>query len=146
LNGQERVLSDATVYKGIVFFSTYTPPSGENLCGATGSGTLYGVAMMSVSIAGQAYAPGMGVFSNLGQRTIDLGMGIPSAPVISQKPIGAAGAGNSTPDVFIAVSGGAGKPTEVKSSSQIQPLSSALAGSGPSTFIIHWKDRRVQPY
>ena len=146
LNGQERVLSDATVYRGIVFFSTYTPPSGGNLCGATGSGALYGVAMMSVSIVGKVYDPGMGVFSNFGQRRIDLALGIPSAPVVSQKPIGGTGVGNSTPDVFVALSGGAGKPTEVESSSQIPALSAALAGSGPSTFIIHWKDLRVQPY
>jgi type IV pilus assembly protein PilY1 len=63
LTGQERVLSDATVFRGIVFFTSYTPPAGEFLCGATGTGALYGIAMMEVAINESLYAPGEGVFS-----------------------------------------------------------------------------------
>jgi type IV pilus assembly protein PilY1 len=147
LDGQERVLSDSTVYKGIVLFTTYTPPAGANLCGATGRAALYGIAMMPVSIMGEIYEPGKGVFSQAGQRRIDLGTGIPSAPVVSQKPLDGSGRGG-TPDVFVGVSGGSGAPTETLSSANpnMGPVANALTGSGPSPQIIHWRDRRVQPY
>jgi type IV pilus assembly protein PilY1 len=147
LDGQERVLSDSTVYKGIVFFTSYTPPGGANLCGATGRAALYGIAMMPVSIQGEIYEPGKGVFSQDGQKRIDLGTGIPSAPVVSQKPLDGSGKGG-TPDVFVGVSGGAGAPTETLSSANpsMEAVAKALFGSGPSSHIIHWRDRRVQPY
>ena len=147
LNPEERVLSDSTIYKGIVFFTTYTPPSGQNLCGATGRGALYGIAMMPVAIQGQTYEPGKGVFSPAGQRRIDLGTGIPSAPVVSQKPLDGSGRGG-TPDVFVSMSGGSGSATEILSSGSpgMGAVATALAGSGPSPHIIHWRDRRVQPY
>ncbi len=143
LTGQESVLSDATVYKGIVFFTGYTPSASP--CGAAGTGTLYGIAMMPVVIQGRSYSGGMSVFSG---PNIPLGSGIPSAPVISQKPIEGTRSEGNTPDVYVAVSGGAGSETTVQSTSrpQLKELSDVLAGSGPSTFIIHWKDRRVQPY
>jgi Tfp pilus tip-associated adhesin PilY1 len=147
LDGQERVLSDSTVYKGIVFFTSYTPPGGTNLCGATGRAAIYGIAMMPVSIMGHIYDPGKGVFSELGQRKIDLGAGIPSAPVVSQKPLDGSQKGG-TPDVFVGVSGGAGTATETLSSANpnMGAVANALTGSGPSSQIIHWRDRRVQPY
>ena len=126
----------------MVFFTSYTPPpTVANSCGAAGTGTLYGIAMMPVVIQGKNYDVGMNVFSR-----IDLGTGIPSAPVISLKPIGGTGTGSRDPDVYVVVSGGAGSAATIQSSSGLPPLSNALAGSGPSTFIIHWKDRRVQPY
>jgi type IV pilus assembly protein PilY1 len=148
LNGQERVLSDAAVFKGIVFFTSYTPPvSQENMCGATGVGALYGIAMLSLDIGGTPFFPGQGVFSSAGQRKVDLGTGIPSAPVVSQKPIDS-GQGGGSPDVYLAVSGGAGLGTEIRTSggSGLPGVTAALAGSSPSAQIIHWRDRRVQPY
>ena len=148
LDGQERVLSEAAVFKGIVFFTTYTPPSNqENLCGATGRGALYGRAMLPLSIGGTPFSPGQGVFSVAGQRKIDLGVGIPSMTVVSQKPIDSSQKGGS-PDVYLAISGGAGWGTEIKTSASpgMATLAAALAGSSPSSHIIHWRDRRVQPY
>jgi type IV pilus assembly protein PilY1 len=145
LAGQERILADAAVYRGMVFFTSYSPPTGGNLCGATGSGSLYGISMMPVVIAGQVYDPGKGVFSEAGQRKVNLGAGIPSSPVFSQKPIGSTGStGESTPDVYVAVSGAAGVGTSIQSSSQLSQVSTALAGFGPSADIIHWKDLRMQ--
>jgi type IV pilus assembly protein PilY1 len=144
LSGQERVLSDATVFRGIVFFTSYTPPSSEDVCGAPGSAALYGMAMMPISIGEGTYSPGMGVFSEAGQRRIELGAGIPSAPVISLKPVEVRG---GAPDVYVTVSGGGGSPAEIKSSSDPDKsvLRDAMAGSGPTTSIIHWRDLRVQP-
>jgi type IV pilus assembly protein PilY1 len=148
LNGQERVLSDAAVFKGIVFFTSYTPPvNQENMCGATGVGALYGIAMLPLDIGGTPFFPGQGVFSLAGQKKVDLGTGIPSAPVVSQKPIDS-GQGGGSPDVYLAVSGGAGLGTEIRTSggSGLPGVTAALAGSSPSAQIIHWRDRRVQPY
>jgi type IV pilus assembly protein PilY1 len=145
LSGQERVLSDAAVFKGIVLFTSYTPPANqENMCGATGVGALYGIAMLPLEIGGMHYFPGQGILN--GQRKIDLGPGIPSAPVVSQKPIDS-GQKGGTPDVYLAVSGGAGLGTQIRTSaSGMAGVAAALAGSSPSSHIIHWRDRRVQPY
>jgi type IV pilus assembly protein PilY1 len=147
LDGQERVISDAAVFKGIVFFTSYTPPAGEtNMCGATGRSALYGVAMLSLYIGGTPFLPGQGIFSAAGQRKIDLGTGVASAPVVSQKPIDSAQKGGN-PDVFVAISGGAGLGTEIQTSATgLAGVAAALAGSSPSSYIIHWRDRRVQPY
>jgi type IV pilus assembly protein PilY1 len=148
LNGQERVLSDAAVFKGIVFFTSYTPPvSQENMCGATGVGALYGIAMLPLDLGGTPFFPGQGVFSLAGQKKVDLGPGIPSAPVVSQKPFDSGLQGGS-PDVYLAVSGGAGLGTQIRTSggSGLPGVAAALAGSSPSAQIIHWRDRRVQPY
>ncbi|MCX5917296.1 MAG: PilC/PilY family type IV pilus protein, partial [Deltaproteobacteria bacterium] len=145
LDGQERVLSDATVFKGVIFFTSYTPPANqENMCGAVGSGALYGLAMLTSNIGGTPFLPGEGVLN--GQRKISLGTGVPSAPVVSLKPIDSAQKGGNA-DVFVAISGGAGLGTEIKTSATDMPaVAAALAGSSPSSYIIHWRDRRVQPY
>ena len=147
LSGQERVLSDAAVFKGIVLFTSYTPPANqENMCGATGVGALYGIAMLPLEIGGTPFSPGQGIFSPAGLRKIDLGAGIPSAPVVSQKPIDS-GQKGGTPDVYLAVSGGAGLGTQIRTSATgMAGVAAALAGSSPSSHIIHWRDRRVQPY
>jgi type IV pilus assembly protein PilY1 len=144
-SGQERVLADATVFRGIVFFTSYSPPAGENLCGTPGGGALYGMAMMPIAIGGETYEPGKGVFSEAGLRKIDLGVGVPSAPIISLKPLDVQGGAGRTPDVYVTVSGGGGIPAEIKSSSGIAPLRDAMAGSEPIPSIIHWRDLRVQP-
>jgi len=144
-SGQERVLSDATGFGGIVFFTSYSP-STENLCGTAGSAALYGIAMMTISIGGETYDPGKGIFQsgeNFGRKSPSLGTGIPSAPVISLKPLEVEG---GVPDVYVTVSGGSGRPAETKSSSGIsEDISRSLAGFGPTTSIIHWRDLRVQP-
>jgi type IV pilus assembly protein PilY1 len=142
LSGQERVLSDATVFNGIIFFTSYTPPSTEDLCGATGIGALYGIAMMPISIGEGTYDPGKGVFSVAGQRRIELGVGIPSAPIFSLKPVEVKG---GAPDVYVTLSGGGGTGAEIKSSAGISGLRDAIAESGPTASIIHWRDLRVQP-
>jgi type IV pilus assembly protein PilY1 len=146
LSGQERVLSDATVFGGIVFFTSYAP-STENMCGATGSAALYGMAMMPISIGGEIYDPGKGVFQTIeyfGRKGPSLGTGVASAPIISLKPPKST---ERRPDFYVTVSGGAGTSAEVvhASSTFSEGLSSALAAAGPAASIIHWRDLRVQP-
>ena len=147
LTGQERVLADAAVYAGMVFFTSYTPPTGQNICGAVGDAALYGIAMMPVSVGGAKYDPGKGVFSRDGLRKVGLGKGVASAPVISLKPIGGANgstAENNTADLFVAVSGGGAAAAQIQTGSQIPEVAQALAGHVPSASVLHWKDRRVQ--
>jgi type IV pilus assembly protein PilY1 len=146
LTGQERVLADATVFGGMVFFTTYTPPSGTSICGAVGDAALYGVAMMPVSIGGVRYDPGKGVFSQAGLRKVGLGKGVASTPVVSLKPLGGSSSSttSSNPDLFITVSGGAGTLAQVQSGSQIPEVANVLSGAGPSATVLHWKDLRVQ--
>ncbi len=145
LSGQERVLSDATVFGGIALFTSYTP-STENPCEATGSAALYGIAMMPISIGEGTYAPGEGVFSwSANPRKVPLGTGIPSAPIISLKPVEVKG---GVPDFYVTVSGGGGTSAEIKSGADIfpqEPEQNPLAGSSPIPSIIHWRDLRVQP-
>jgi hypothetical protein len=130
----------------MVFFTSYTPPTGENLCGAVGDAALYGIAMMPVSIGGAKYDPGKGVFSQAGLRKVGLGKGVASTPVISLKPIGGASSStdSNTPDLFVAVSGGGATAAQIQTGSQIPEVAHALAGNGPAASILHWKDRRVQ--
>jgi type IV pilus assembly protein PilY1 len=144
LSGQERVLSDAAVFGGIALFTSYTP-STENPCGATGSAALYGIAMMPIAIGEGTYDPGEGVFSwSLNPRKVPLGTGVPSAPIISLKPVQVKG---GVPDVYITVSGGGGTSADIKSSADIIPAEqiNPLKGSEPIPSIIHWRDLRVQP-
>ena len=145
LTGQERVPADATVYRGMVFFTTYTPPSGSNLCGAVGDAALYGIAMMPVSFSGDKYDPGKGVFSQAGLRKVGLGKGVTSTPLISVKPIGGASSStdNNTPDLVVAVSSGGGTDAQIKTGAQLPEVAKAPAGAGPSTTVLHWKDLRV---
>jgi hypothetical protein len=103
--------------------------------------------MLPLDLGGTPFFPGQGVFSLAGQKKVDLGPGIPSAPVVSQKPFDSGLQGGS-PDVYLAVSGGAGLGTQIRTSggSGLPGVAAALAGSSPSAQIIHWRDRRVQPY
>jgi type IV pilus assembly protein PilY1 len=82
----EKSLSDPTVFGGMVLFTTYTPaPSVGITCDSAGTGRLYAMAMMPMVINGVTFSPGAGLWAG-GARSISLGTGIPTAPVVSQKP------------------------------------------------------------
>jgi hypothetical protein len=136
----EKMLADPTVFGGVVFFTTFTPSQDTNPCAKSGTGTLYAMAMEPVVINGKYYQPGKGLFSETGQRSMTLGLGIPSAPVLSQKPKSGA------TDVFVTVSGGGGKDAEIRTSSEYQasPLTQLLNMNQPSANIVHWRDRRIR--
>jgi Tfp pilus tip-associated adhesin PilY1 len=149
----EKMLADPAVFAGMVLFTTYTPGSSSDPCGGTsGTAKLYAMAMMPIAINGITYNPGAGVLSEPsdktskagGQRSITLGSGIPSAPIISQKPSSSGTAG--TTDLYVSVSGAPGQDTALKSSSQLpdSPLLKRLKSTPPRAQIIHWRDRRIQ--
>jgi hypothetical protein len=151
----EKNLSDSTVFGGMVLFTTFTPLTGidtDPCVVGSGTGRLYAMAMMPITINGIVYNAGAGLFAD-GNRSIDLGTGIPTSPVISQKPKGQPGG----TDVYVSVSGSGGTEAGLWNPSAppgppppdggCPPGTPAficrLMQSGPQATIIHWKDRRL---
>jgi Tfp pilus tip-associated adhesin PilY1 len=117
----EKNLSEASIYAGTVYFTTYTPPSGSSdPCSQAGTAKLYAV----------SYTSGAGSLTG-GVRSMTLGVGIPTAPVLSTNPY------TKTPDLYVTVSGGAG----MSSSTMKTPVNPPSLAS--KTNILYWKDRRV---
>ncbi len=141
----EKNLSAPTVFAGMVLFTTYTPPpSAAATCDSAGTGRFYAMAMMPMVINGVQYNTGAGLWAN-GAKSISLGTGVPTSPIISQKPKEKPGA----TDVFVTVSGGGGAETVIKSLSELtdQKTSAAMARFGetpPQAQVTHWRDKRVQ--
>jgi type IV pilus assembly protein PilY1 len=85
----EKVMADPTVFGGYVYFTTYTPSEGTDACNQSGTAKLYGINYRTA-------AGGVpGATSGTLARSIVIGSGIPSAPVISFKPGTAASAAES---------------------------------------------------
>jgi Tfp pilus tip-associated adhesin PilY1 len=121
--GGEKVLGEATVFGGVVYFTTYTPGGTEitDPCNAAGSAKIYGV----------SYIEGAGSLTG-NVRSITLGVGIPTAPTLSLNPY------SPTPDLYVTISGGSGTgATTIKA--PITP-----GGMSNRTNILYWRDRRVQ--
>lgn len=116
----EKILADPTVFGGVVYFTTFTPATSTNSCDQGGSAYLYAI----------GYTSGAGAFP--GGRSMSIGIGIPSAPVISQKP----GGGGS--DIYVTTSGGGG----ISGGTQKVPFSPP--GGATRTDILYWKDQRIQ--
>jgi type IV pilus assembly protein PilY1 len=117
----EKVLADSVVFGGNVYLTTYTPSSGGNPCDQAGSASLYAV----------NYITGGGLFSS-GTRSMSIGSGIASAPVISLKP------DTGTPDLYVTVSGGTGTGASTSRAGITPP------GVANRTNLIFWRDRRLQ--
>jgi Tfp pilus tip-associated adhesin PilY1 len=118
----EKCLSEASVFAGIVYFTTYLPAgSGGDPCDQAGTAKLYAVSFIegAGSLTGNA-------------RSMTLGVGIPTAPVLSMNPHSA------TPDLYVTVSGGAGTGATTMRAN-VNPPSIANR-----TNLIHWRDRRFQ--
>jgi Tfp pilus tip-associated adhesin PilY1 len=117
----EKILSEASIFSGTVYFTTYTPPADDSdPCSQAGTAKLYAV----------SYTSGAGSLTG-GSRISTLGMGIPTAPVLSMNPY------TKTPDLYVTVSGGAGiGATTMKTG--VTPNSLANR-----TNILYWRDRRV---
>jgi hypothetical protein len=120
----EKVLAEPTVFGGVVYFTSYVPPSGSDPCSQTGSSNLYGI----------TYNTGGGTFDNGGTkvRSMSLGSGMATAPAVSFNPH------TNQPDLYVTLSGGGGSGA-----------STIRAPVTPGNFsnrtnILYWRDRRVQ--
>ncbi len=117
----EKILAEPAVFGGTVYFTTFIPVSGSDPCQQGGTARLYGVNHVTAA----------GALSG-GSRSIELGVGIPSAPIISLGPEGGA-------SMYVTVSGGAGIDSRTIS------LDANLQIGPNRSNILFWRDRRVQP-
>ncbi|HOJ52414.1 MAG TPA: PilC/PilY family type IV pilus protein [Syntrophales bacterium] len=126
LTGQgEKILSDPTVFGGVVYFTTFTPASGNDPCEQAGTASLYGINYVT---GGAALTTASGT-----ARSMVIGTGIPSAPVVSLKP-----GGGSTPDIYVTTSGGTGI------SASTQRVNITPPGAANKTNMLYWRDRRIR--
>jgi hypothetical protein len=122
----EKILSDVTVFGGVAYFTSYFPPSGGDPCSQAGAATLYGV----------SYTTGAGVLpptsGSIPVRSMSIGSGIATTPVISFKPLGVL-----PPDLYVTVSGGAG----ISGGTARVPFNPPTLSNRAN--IIYWRDRRL---
>ncbi|MBI5213836.1 MAG: hypothetical protein HY957_10795 [Nitrospirae bacterium] len=121
--GNEKALSDITVFGGVVYFTTYTSDTtNSNLCARSGTSRLYAINYQNCT----------GMFSE-GARSVSLGSGIASSPIISLKP------GTAVPaDLYVTTSGGSGTDAVTTRIDFNPPFLSNR------TNMLFWKDKRVQ--
>jgi hypothetical protein len=75
------------VFGGVVYFTTFTPPVGNDPCEQGGTAKLFGI----------NYQTGAGALPTEGSpRSMDVGSGIASSPIISLKP-----SGGPIPDLYV---------------------------------------------
>jgi type IV pilus assembly protein PilY1 len=118
----EKILADPTVFGGVAYFTTYTPSNGGDACAQGGSASLYAINFIT----------GGGGLSD-GSRSMSIGTGIPSAPILSNKP-----GGSIIPDLYVTLSGGGGAGA---STGRVNFNPPTLSNK---TNILYWRDRRVQ--
>jgi hypothetical protein len=119
--GGQKMLADPTVFGGVVYFTTYTPPSGSNPCEQGGVSSLFAI----------NYATGGGALTG-GARSMEVGTGIASAPVVSLPP------DSGPPDLYVTTSGGGG------ASASTQRVNITPAGALNRTNMLYWRDQRIQ--
>jgi len=124
------MLAEPTVFGGVVYFTTYTPPAGNDPCAQGGTAKLYGI----------NYTTGAGALNIVGAepsetlpRAMTIGTGIPSAPVVSMKP-----GSNPTPDLYVTTSGGGGIDGQTQ---RANITSQSLINR---TNILFWRDTRIE--
>jgi type IV pilus assembly protein PilY1 len=131
LAGQgEKILSDATVFGGVVYFTSYVPPSGGDPCSQAGEANLYG---LNFTTGAGVLIPSGGGGGTTPVRAMVIGAGIATTPVVSFKPLGA-----MPPDLYVTVSGGAGTNA---STTRVNFDPPTLANR---TNLLYWKDRRLE--
>ena len=117
----EKVIAESAVFGGVVYFTTYTPQQGGNLCNQAGDAKLYAV----------NYTTGSGIFGG-GSRSMTLGVGIATAPVLSFNPT------NNQPDLYVTVSGGGGAGA---STTRVNLNPPNVANR---TNMLYWQDTRLK--
>jgi len=133
----QKVLAEAAIFGGVSYFSTYSAPMAGNPCEQAGTGLLYGVNFTTgAGVLAQYNSDGQIIGTPT--RSMQVGWGIPSAPVVSFKPIGTLQEGGSPADLYLTVSGGAGMNVSTQRVNFDPPT---LANR---TNILYWKDRRLE--
>ena len=125
LAGQgEKMLADLTVFGGVVYFTSYTPPTGgSDPCAQGGTANLYGV----------KYTTGEGAIDGGRYVSGGIGSGIASTPIVSLGP------GNTTtPDLYVTTSGGGGTGA---STARVNINMPNIANRNN---LLYWRDLRVQ--
>ena len=118
----EKVLAEPTVFGGVVYFTTFTPYQGGDPCETGGDAKFYAV----------DYVTGGGELNN-GDRSMVIGTGIPTTPIISLKP-----GTELSPDLYITVSSGGGSGASTQKVNFTPPTLSN------QTNMLFWKDQRLQ--
>jgi Tfp pilus tip-associated adhesin PilY1 len=126
LTGQgEKVLADPTVFGGVLYVTTFTPSNSNNPCELGGAATLYGIdAKTGAGALPLTDTP----------RSMSVGTGIASAPVVSLKP-----GGGLVPDLYVTTSGGG------LIGAQTQRVNIDPPGLANRNNLLFWKDRRIEP-
>ncbi|MEN6326063.1 MAG: PilC/PilY family type IV pilus protein [Syntrophomonas sp.] len=116
----QKILAEPTVFQGVLYFTTYNPASANDPCESGGEASLWAV----------DYKTGAGKFSN-GDRSTNIGSGIPSAPVVSLNPYGGT-------NIYASTSEGSGGGAHTKN---ITPPTTENYNRGN---LLYWRDLRVQ--
>jgi type IV pilus assembly protein PilY1 len=127
----EKVLADPTVFGGVLYATTFTPSSSTNPCDQGGTAKLYGLNYTTGT--GALVVPGS---TATPPRSIVVGTGIPSAPVISLKPGTTDPA--APPDLYVTTSGSG------LIGAQTQRVNINPPGLANRTNMLFWRDRRIQ--
>lgn len=115
----EKMISDPTVFNGIVYFPTYVPDQGSsNACGLAGDAFLYKFNYLCP-------------YSSSLQSVQYVGHGIPSSVLLSYRP------GYTMADIYITASGGGG------TGALTQNAGSANVSASMNN-LLFWKDKRLQ--
>jgi hypothetical protein len=119
----EKVLAEPAIFGGVAYFTSYIPSTGGDVC-QQGQGTarLYALGYLTAASA-----------TGTGNRSISVGYGIPTAPIVSIKP-----GGTGTPDLYVTVSSGDYTSTRTVKAAVSPPTQSNRAN------MLFWRDRRVQ--
>ena len=123
----EKVLADVAVFGGVLYSTSFTPVgSSTDKCDQGGTAKLYGV----------NFTTGAGALVKDGETdpvtSMEIGTGIPSAPIISLRPT------TGTPDLYVTTSGSG------LIGAQTQRAGINPPGLANRTNLLFWRDRRVE--
>ena len=119
----EKLLSNPTIFKGVLLFSTYTP---KNSCTIDGDANIYAI---DFNNSGTCLS-GAGLFSTV--RSEKIGSGVTSAPIVSYTP------NLQSADVFISTS------ETASNGSLTQRIDLGSLFKFPKSKLLYWHDMRVQ--
>jgi Tfp pilus tip-associated adhesin PilY1 len=140
LTGQDKILSEPVVFEGRVYFTTYTPTqSTADLCDSAGNSSLF--ILDYVTASPKLQTPVLDAEGNVTGyepvRSVDVGSGIATSPIISRNPEG----GTS---VYISKS-----VTEIDTETGKEEPHGFLFDDpnmfdNPNNSVIYWQDRRIR--